>query len=171
MPAAGQFLNALRAARCVEFPVSWGAIGDVCPGTPAIRRLLKLQFDPYLDLMSVYELFMDHRMTKINVSAPARDALGIIAAMIRAARVQRGMTAAELGVRVGVSRGVIQRIEAGEPGTSIGAVFEAAVILGIPLFEVPNSQLRGLYSHKREVNALLPRRAFYASQVKPDNDF
>lgn len=106
-----------------------------------------------------------------NVSAPTRDALGILAGMIRAARMQRGMTAAELGERVGVSRGVIHRIEAGEPGTSIGAAFEAAVVLGIPLFDVPTGQLAALRSQRQEVNALLPQRAFQASQAKPDNEF
>ena len=99
------------------------------------------------------------------------DSDGVIAAMIRAARLQRGMTAAELGARVGVSRGVIQRLEAGEPGTSIGAAFEAAVILGLPLFDVESSQLGTLRSQKQAVNALLPKRAFQASQAKPDNDF
>lgn len=110
-------------------------------------------------------------MKETSVSAPARDALGIFAAMIRAARIQRGMTAAELGIRVGVSRGVIQRIEAGEPGTSIGAAFEAAVILGIPLFDVPTPQLRKLHKQRLEVNMLLPKRAFLAQFSKPDNEF
>ncbi len=111
-------------------------------------------------------------MTKTgNTSAPARHALGIFAAMIRAARMQRGMTAAELAERVGVSRGVIQRMEAGEPGTSIGASFEAAVVLGLPLFDVPTSQLRALHGQKQQVNTLLPMRAFQARFAKPDNDF
>lgn len=107
----------------------------------------------------------------LNISPPARDALGIFAAMIRAARMHRGMTAAELGERIGVSRGVIQRMEAGEPGTSIGAAFEAAVVLGLPLFDVPTSQLGTLLAQKQQVNMLLPRRAFQVSQAKPDNDF
>ncbi|MDP2080707.1 MAG: helix-turn-helix transcriptional regulator [Pseudotabrizicola sp.] len=106
-----------------------------------------------------------------QVSTHAREAVSILGEMIRAARVQRGMTSAELAVRTGVSRGVIQRLEAGEPGTSIGAAFEAAVVLGIPLFDVPVGSLGTLLAHKREINALLPRRAFQASQSKPDNDF
>lgn len=111
-------------------------------------------------------------MKKIQtISAPARDALGIFAAMIRAARMQRGMTAAELGERIGVSRGVVQRMESGEPGTSIGAAFEAAVVLGIPLFDVPTGQLGALLDQKQQLNTLMPRRAFQASHAKPDNDF
>lgn len=111
-------------------------------------------------------------MKKVQtISAPTRDALRIFAAMIRAARMQRGMTAAELGERIGVSRGVVQRMEAGEPGTSIGAAFEAAVVLGIPLFDVPAGQLGALLDQKQQLNTLLPRRAFQASHAKPDNDF
>lgn len=105
------------------------------------------------------------------VSTQAQEALNLLAAMIRAARIQRGMTAAELSKRVGVSRGVIQRLEAGEAGTSIGTAFEAATVLGVPLFDVPTDQLGRLLDHKREVNALLPRRAFQAAQADPDNDF
>lgn len=84
---------------------------------------------------------------------------------------QRGMTAAELAKRVGVSRGVIQRMEAAEPGTTIGSAFEAAVVLGIPLFDVPTNQLGTLLTQTQVINRLLPKRAFQASQAKPDNDF
>ncbi|MBC2834501.1 helix-turn-helix transcriptional regulator [Paragemmobacter straminiformis] len=106
-----------------------------------------------------------------SLSSQATDALATFGAMIRAARVQRGMTAAELGARVSVSRGVIQRLEAGEPGTAIGAAFEAAIVLGLPLFDVDATQLGTLRSQKEAMNALLPKRAFQASQAKPDNDF
>jgi transcriptional regulator with XRE-family HTH domain len=106
-----------------------------------------------------------------HVSVHAQEALEILAGMIRAARMQRGMTAAELAKRVGVSRGVIQRMESAEPGTTIGSAFEAAVVLGIPLFDVPANQLGTLLTQKQEINRLLPKRAFQASQAKPDNDF
>lgn len=105
------------------------------------------------------------------VSSQAQDALAVLASMIRAARMRRGMTAAELATRTGVSRGVIQRLEAAEPGTAIGTAFEAAIILGIPLFDTPPDRLGRLLDHHREVAALLPRRAFQAAQRKPDNDF
>lgn len=109
--------------------------------------------------------------TPLHISPPARDAVRILGEMIRAARLRRGMTAAELAVRVNVSRGVIQRIEAGEAGTSIGAAFEAAVVLGIPLFDVPAGSLGAVLAQKREINTLLPQRAFQAAQSKPENDF
>lgn len=105
------------------------------------------------------------------VSANAQEAISILGEMIRAARIRRGMTAAELATRANVSRGVIQRIEAGETGTSIGAAFEAAVLLGIPLFDRPSEGLGTLLTHKKEITALLPQRAYQASQRKPKNDF
>lgn len=73
------------------------------------------------------------------ISRQANDALRLLATMIRTARIQRGMTAAELATRTGVSRGVIQRLEAGEGGTAIGTAFEACVVLGIPLLTPPAS--------------------------------
>lgn len=106
-----------------------------------------------------------------QVSGQAQDALAVLASMIRAARMRRGMTAAELATRTGVSRGVIQRLEAAEPGTAIGTAFEAAVVLGIPLFDTAPERLGTLLDQHREVAALLPRRAFQASQRKPENDF
>lgn len=108
---------------------------------------------------------------KQTLSAQAHDALDLFAAIIRAARIRRGMTAEELSRRVGVSRGAIQRLEAAAPGTAMGTAFEAAAVLGVPLFDVPVEQLGGLLQHRREVNALLPRRAFQAKHADPDNDF
>jgi transcriptional regulator with XRE-family HTH domain len=106
-----------------------------------------------------------------HVSSHAQEALGVLASMIRAARMQRGMTSTELATRTGVSRGVIQRLEAAEPGTAIGTAFEAAVVLGIPLFDTAPERLATLLDQHRKMAALLPQRAFQASQRKPENDF
>lgn len=40
--------------------------------------------------------------------------------------------------RAGVSRGLLHRVEAGDAGVSIGAAFELAAVLGIPLFDEPS---------------------------------
>lgn len=105
------------------------------------------------------------------ISRPTKDALKILAAMIRASRIQHGMSAAKLAERVGVSRGAIQRLEAGEAGTAIGTAFEAAIVLGIPLFDVAADDLATLRKQKQDINALLPQRAYLASQSDIDNDF
>ena len=69
------------------------------------------------------------------LSRHARAALTLMGQSIREARISRAMTAAELAERAGMSRALLQRIERGDAGCSIGAVFEAAVICGVPLFE------------------------------------
>jgi transcriptional regulator with XRE-family HTH domain len=63
------------------------------------------------------------------------ETLALLGQMIRAGRIERKITGGELASRMGASRALIQRIEKGDPGCSIGAVFEAAAITGVPLFE------------------------------------
>ena len=45
------------------------------------------------------------------------------------------MTAQDLADRAGISRGLLQRIEKGNLKCQIGAVFEAATLVGIKLFD------------------------------------
>ncbi len=105
-----------------------------------------------------------------SYSPIARDAAILLGKMIYTARIQRKMTAAELAERAGVSRGLVSRVEKGDMGTAIGAVFEMAAILGVPLFEVEPDRLRQRLEHARTVSALLPKRAFH-SRAKVDDDF
>ncbi len=56
-------------------------------------------------------------------------------------------------------------------GVAIGAVFEIAAVLGIPLFEADADRLRTRLSHQRQINALLPSRAFQRTQQRPSDDF
>ncbi|MGN0064850.1 MAG: helix-turn-helix transcriptional regulator [Nocardioides sp.] len=63
-----------------------------------------------------------------------KDALVTLGAQIAAARRELSWTAAELASRLGVSQGVVRRMESGEPSTKIGTVLEAAVLTGVPLF-------------------------------------
>ncbi|ESQ80967.1 helix-turn-helix transcriptional regulator [Asticcacaulis sp. YBE204] len=64
----------------------------------------------------------------------SREALTLLGQMIRMARIERKITTQELSERAGISRTLLQRIERGDPGCAIGAVFEAATIAGVPLF-------------------------------------
>ena len=59
----------------------------------------------------------------------SRDAAQLLGQMIRLGRMNRKLTLAELAERTGVSRGLIQRIERGDMGCAIGAVFEVAAIV------------------------------------------
>jgi DNA-binding XRE family transcriptional regulator len=62
-------------------------------------------------------------------SRHAREAAEMLGLMIRNARVERGQTATEIAERAGVSRGLVHRVERGDMGCSIGAVFEIAAIV------------------------------------------
>nr|WP_243252229.1 helix-turn-helix transcriptional regulator [Sulfitobacter pontiacus] len=91
--------------------------------------------------------------------------------MIRAARLERNMTAQELAERAGVSRPLLSRVEKGDMTVSLGAVFEIATILGVPLFEEDDERLTTRLATEQRTNALLRQRAFQASRRKIDNDF
>lgn len=99
-----------------------------------------------------------------------RDAVEVLGAQIARARHERAWTAHELGERVGVSARTISSLENGSPSVSIGVVFEAATMLGIPLFGVEGPELSRLARHGRQHLALLPRRV-YKRQEPVDDDF
>ena len=80
------------------------------------------------------------------------EALALLGQMIRAARIDRKITGEEMASRMGVSRALVQRIEKGDPGCAIGAVFEAAAITGVPLFEADGERLG---AHRAVTGALL----------------
>lgn len=104
-----------------------------------------------------------------NHSRPARDAAALLGELIRAARIRRKMPARELAERAGVSRGLVSRVESGDLGVSIGAAFEMAAILGVPLFGADPGRLTERLQMARETNALLPKRAFQAHTEVDDN--
>jgi transcriptional regulator with XRE-family HTH domain len=100
----------------------------------------------------------------------ASAALVAIGAMIGAARRRLGWTAAELGERIGSSAALVSRIERGAPGTAIGTVFEAAVVCGVPLFDVPAGDLPLVAARAVDRLALLPQRV-RTRDVEVSDDF
>jgi hypothetical protein len=52
---------------------------------------------------------------------------------------------------------MLQRIEKGNPKCEIGAVFEAAAIVGVKLFDADENALAKHLHHTREKLALLPK--------------
>ena len=87
------------------------------------------------------------------------EALALLGQMIRAARIGRKITEEELASRMGVSRSLLQRIEKGNPSCAIGAVFEAAAITGVPLFETDRERLGAHRAVTGEMLRLLPKTA------------
>ena len=68
-------------------------------------------------------------------------ALELLGQLVREARATKTLTAADLAARAGISRALLTRIERGDPGCSVGVVFEVASICGVPLFDLDNRQL------------------------------
>jgi transcriptional regulator with XRE-family HTH domain len=87
------------------------------------------------------------------------EALALLGQMIRAGRIDRKITENELASRMGISRSLLQRIEKGNPSCAIGAVFEAAAITGVPLFETEKERLGAHRAVTGEMLRLLPKTA------------
>lgn len=97
-------------------------------------------------------------------------ALTLLGASLRAARIVKKMGTQALAERAGISRDMLYRIEKGDPRCEIGAVFELAAILDVPLFE---PELAGLQARRRQVEdqlALLPK-AVHARRDEVKDDF
>ncbi len=90
----------------------------------------------------------------------------ILGESVRAGRLRRGWSVANLAERVGVSTPTITKIERGNPSVAIGTVFEAARLVGVELFG-GNEDLVGQVV--RNELALLPQRG--RARRKASNDF
>ncbi len=105
-----------------------------------------------------------------SYSRYAREAAELLGVMIRNARTQRGITVADVAERAGTSRGLVHRIEKGELGSSIGAAFEVAAIVGLRLFEAESTTLTRHLSIERDKLTLLPQ-SVRTGTAKVKDDF
>jgi transcriptional regulator with XRE-family HTH domain len=90
-------------------------------------------------------------------SRTTREALALLGRAIRLARKERKMTEADLAARIGIARSTLQLIEKGQPRVEIGLAFEAAALLGVPLFVDEPSRLAPEASRLNDKLALLPQ--------------
>jgi transcriptional regulator with XRE-family HTH domain len=67
-------------------------------------------------------------------STVTHEAAELLGAGIRLARRERRWTVQELADRVGVTHTTIRKVERGDPTVALGTAFEAAAVLGVPLF-------------------------------------
>lgn len=105
-------------------------------------------------------MFMDHIMSKSTprpTSRYAAEAVTYLGRLIRQGRIERKETAAELAERAGISRGLLRRIETGDPGCSVGVVFETATLVGIRLFDLDRERLAASNESLAYTLTLLPR--------------
>ncbi len=98
----------------------------------------------------------------------SKEAVRFLGRLIRAARIERRQTAEDLAARAGISRGLLARIEQGDPGCAIGSVFEVASLLGVPLFDLDKGTLRLKSEMTADRLTMLPKTA--RSPRKPVKD-
>jgi transcriptional regulator with XRE-family HTH domain len=98
-----------------------------------------------------------------------REAVEMLGHLVRNARVDQRMTVAEVAERAGVSRGLVHRIENGDMGCSIGAAFEVAAIVGVPLFDAEPTTLTRHLGMARDRLSLLPKSVRRSSGAVKDD--
>ena len=105
-----------------------------------------------------------------SVTSPATaEALGIMAAAIRSARLGAAGRSQELAERVGVSHPTIVKVERGDPSVAAGTLLEAATVVGVPLFDPDPANRERYGASKRTELVLLPMAARRRRTV--DDDF
>jgi transcriptional regulator with XRE-family HTH domain len=108
-------------------------------------------------------------MNRISYSALTREAARLLGARIRLGRSERRWTLRQLAERVGITEGTLRKIEQGNLSVSLGAALEAAVLVGVPLFDQDPNR-RALETGRVEDRlALLPARI--REPRLPNNDF
>lgn len=105
----------------------------------------------------------------ITFSPPTVEATELLGARIRLARRERRWTLQELADRVGVTAVTMRKVERGDPTVRLGVAFEAAILVGVPLFHQDRSRLSLEAARVDDRLAVLPRLVRKPAQV--DDDF
>lgn len=100
----------------------------------------------------------------------AKDAAVLLGQLIRKARIDRKITAEEAADRAGLSRGLLRRVENGDLGCTLGAVFEAAAVAGLRLFDSDDTTLGKAVASNTAVMTLMPK-SVRSPRVKLDDNF
>jgi len=101
----------------------------------------------------------------------AVEAARLLGAQISLARRERGWSQDELAERVGITARTVYKIEHGDLSVGLGAAFEAAALLAVPLFHAERSRL-GVDRDRIEArSALLPRPTRLRSTDEVNDDF
>lgn len=107
---------------------------------------------------------------RISFSPYTEDAARLLGAQIREGRHRRRWSAAELSQRIGISRPTLSKIEQGDLSVGLGVAFEAARLVGVPLFHEERAELRSELARHRDHLSLLPQRV-RAPKGPADDDF
>lgn len=79
-------------------------------------------------------------------------------------------SARELADRLGVTRVTLSKVERGDPSVGLGIAFEAAALVGVPLFHDDLRRISADLARAEERLALLPERV-RAPRAHVDDDF
>ena len=105
----------------------------------------------------------------IRTSLVAKAALAHFAALLRVRRKERNLTLDELAARLGVSIPTVRKMLEGSPSLATGTYFEAAHILGVPLFDPEEDRFAATTIRTEKIDSLLPQRVRSRNVVIDDN--
>lgn len=108
-------------------------------------------------------------MARRTYSPIAAEAARLLGARVRLARRERGWTLQELADRVGVTHPTIAKVERGDPSVRLGVAFEAATLVGVPLFHSERERVRLEAGRVEDRLAVLPQLVRRPADV--DDDF
>ena len=119
---------------------------------------------PLSSIINTNRVYVEYKVLVLQkntrpISKLGYRALALFGALLRAARIERGMSQAQLAERLGVSRHTVIALEQGSPKVAIGTAFEAAVILGIPLLAADEQGVAKLAGTLAALATVLPARA------------
>ncbi len=110
-------------------------------------------------------------MSEVHAYSPyAEDAAKLLGFQIQEGRRARRWSAEELAKRIGISRPTLSKIERGDLSVGLGAAFEAARLVGVPLFAEDRDQLKAELKRSQQHLALLPKRV-RMPRADVDDDF
>lgn len=98
------------------------------------------------------------------------EAASLLGNLIKLGRKERKWSENELAERAGISRATVQKIEKGDLSCAIGLVFEAAILVGVNLFDAENKSLAEQIERTNDKLALLPK-AIHKSRKGVDDEF
>src|SRR4051812_26492935 len=109
--------------------------------------------------------------THRTLSPHAAEAAVLLGQLLRRARIERKLSTMAVAERAGISRGLLRRIEGGDPGCAIGAVFEVAAIVGVRLFDAEPAAISRAIASNRDLLTLLPKSVRLPRGEQVNDDF
>lgn len=110
-----------------------------------------------------------------NYSIYTVEACRLLGLLVRNGRKEKGMSVEELAERAGTSPSFIRRLEQGGLKGEIGVAFEAAFIVGVPLFspdamsEPTLPHIQSEVSRAEKIASLLPKTVRKPKETVNDN--